>query len=99
MSFSLKDDSLIEFVYLFIRCNKNKFFLRNINNTDRNGVNKQKTQTKDLEKDNIGKGWIPTMSLDAIEVWFFDSAGEASNDVNTFFNLRFIKKQKTAGFF
>ena len=55
MSFSLKNDSLIEFVYLFIRCNKNKFFLRNINNTDRNGVNKQKTQTKDLEKDNIGK--------------------------------------------
>ena len=56
MSFSLKNDSLVEVVYLFIRCNKNKFFLRNINNTDRNGVNKQKTQTKDLEKDNIGKG-------------------------------------------
>ena len=39
------------------------------------------------------------MSLDAFEVWFFDSAREASNDVNTFFNLKFIKKQKTAGFF
>ena len=39
------------------------------------------------------------MSLDAFEVWFFGSAREASNDVSTFFNLRFIKKQKTAGFF
>ena len=42
MSFLLKNDSLVEVVYLFIRCNKNKFFLRNINNTDRNGVNNQK---------------------------------------------------------
>ena len=53
-----------------------------------------------MEKDNIGKGGgSPTMSLDAFEVWFFDSAREANNDVNTFFNLRFIKKQKTAVFF
>ena len=36
----------------------------------------------------------PTMSLDAFEFLFFDSAREASDDVNTFLNLRFIKKQK-----
>ena len=34
------------------------------------------------------------MSLDAFEFLFFDSAREASDDVNTFLNLRFIKKQK-----
>ena len=41
----------------------------------------------------------PTMSLNVFEFLFFDSAREASNDVNTFLNLRFIKKQKPAGFF
>ena len=39
------------------------------------------------------------MSLDAFEFLFFDSAREASNDVNTFLNLRFIKKHKPAVFF
>ena len=39
------------------------------------------------------------MILDAFEFLFFDSAREASNDVNTFLNLRFMKKQKPAGFF
>ena len=34
------------------------------------------------------------MSLDAFEFLFFDSAREASDDVNTFLNLRFINKQK-----
>ena len=38
------------------------------------------------------------MSPDAFEFLFFDSAREASNDVNTFLNLRFIKKQKPAVF-
>ena len=56
MSFILKNYSLVESVYLFIRWNKTKFFLRNTYNTDRNGVNKQNTHTKHLEKDNIGKG-------------------------------------------
>ena len=88
---------LVQSVYLFIRCNKTKFFLRNTNNTDRNGVPKQNTHTKHLEKYNIGKGG-PTMSLDAFEVLFFDSEREASNDVNTFLNLRFIKEQKLAVF-
>ena len=55
MSFLLKNYSLVE-VYMFIRCNKTKFFLWNTNNAERNGVNKQKTNTKHLEKDNIGKG-------------------------------------------
>ena len=91
MSFLLKNYSLVESVYLFIRCNKTKFYQRNTINTDRNGVNKH------LEKDNIGMGG-PTMSLDAFEFLFFDSAREASNDVNTFLNLRFIKKQKPAVF-
>ena len=99
MSFLLENYSLVESAYLFIRCNKTKFFLRNTYNTDRNGVNKQSTHTKHLEKDNIGKGGGPTMSLDAFEFLFFDSAREASNDVNTFLNLRFMKKQKPAGFF
>ena len=99
MSFLLENYSLVESAYLFIRCNKTKFFLRNTYNTDRNGVNKQSTHTKHLEKDNIGKGGGPTMSLDAFEFLFFDSAREASNDVNTFLSLRFMKKQKPAGFF
>ena len=55
MCFLLKNYLLIESVYLFIRCNKTKFFQRNTKNTDRNGVNKQNTHTKHLEKDNIGK--------------------------------------------
>ena len=39
------------------------------------------------------------MILDAFEFFCFDSAREASNDVNTFLNLRFIKKQQPAVFF
>ena len=101
MPLLFKNYSLVEVAYLFIRCNKTRFFLWNTNNTDRNGVNKQKTHTKHLENDNTGKrrrwgsrgdwGRVPTM--DASECLFFDSAEGASNDVNTFLNLRFIKKQ------
>ena len=40
----------------------------------------------------------PTKSLDAFEFLFFDSAGEASKDIDTFLNLRVIKKQKPAVF-
>ena len=43
MSFLLKNYSLVESVYLFIRCNKTKFFLQNSNNTDKNGLNKKNT--------------------------------------------------------
>ena len=39
------------------------------------------------------------MSLVAFEFSFFDSAREASKDADTFLKLRFIKKQKPAGFF
>ena len=95
MSFLLKNYSLVESEYLFIRCNNTIFFLWNTNNTDKNGVNKQTTHTKHLEKDNIGKGG-PTMSLDDFEFLFFHSAREASNVVNTFLNLIFIKKQEPA---
>ena len=76
MCFLLKNYSLVESVYLFIRYNKTKFFLRNTNDTGRNGVHKRNTHTKHLEKD----------------------AREASNDVNTFLILRFIKKQKPVVF-
>ena len=84
MCFLLKNYSLIESVHLFIRHNKTKFFQQNTINTDRNGVNKQNRHTKHLEKDNTGSGGGPTMSLDAFEFLFFDSAREASKDVDTF---------------
>ena len=38
------------------------------------------------------------MSLDAFEFLCFDSVREASNDVDAFLNLRFIKKQKPVVF-
>ena len=37
--------------------------------------------------------------MDASEFLFSDSAKEASHDVNTFLNLRYIKKQKPAVIF
>ena len=46
----------------------------------------------------MGEGSFPTMSLDASEFLFFDSAKEASNNFNNFLNLRFIQKQKPAIF-
>ena len=44
--------------YLLIRSNKVKFFPWNVNNADRNDVNKQNTHkhTSHREKDNTGKG-------------------------------------------
>ena len=95
MCFLLKNYTLVESLHLFIRCNKTKFFQRKTINTDRNGVNKQSRHTQHLEKDNIGRGSL-SMSLDAFEFLFFDSAREASKDADTFLNLRFIKKQKPA---
>ena len=56
MCFLLKNYLLVESGYLFIRCNRTKFFQRNTIDTDRNGVNKQNRRTKHLEKDNIGRG-------------------------------------------
>ena len=99
MSFLFKNYSLEEVVYLLIRWNKTKIFLWNTNKSDRNGLNKQNTQTKHLEKDNTGKkgeGVVPTMH--ASEFLFFDSTKEARNDFNTFSNWRFIKKQKPTAF-
>ena len=66
-----------------------------------------KTHIKELEKYNTRNGvWMggrgetgSTMSLDAPEFLFFDSAKEASNNAKTFLNLKFIKKQKTTFFF
>ena len=55
MSFLLKHYSLLKVAHLFNRCNQVKFFLRNTNNTDTNGVNKQKTTTQHKQKDNIRK--------------------------------------------
>ena len=99
MSFLLKNNSLVEVVYLFVRCNKTKFFLWNTNNTDRNGVNKQNTHFKNLEKNNIGKEEGAQLWAWMLLKWISDSAREASNDVNTFLKLRFIKKQKQVVFF
>ena len=103
MCFLLKNYLLVESVYLFIRCNNTTFFQQNTINIDRNDVNKQNRDTKHLAKDNTGRGGEggggPTMSLDDFEFLFFDSAGKASKDVETFLNLRFIKKQKPAVFF
>ena len=45
-----------------------------------------------------GGGACLTMSLDISEFLFFGSSKEASNDVTTFLNLRFITKQKPALF-
>ena len=98
MSFHFKTYSLVESVYLFIRCNKTRFFLQNTNNTDRNGVNKQNTHTPNTQRKITLKKGGPTMSLDAFEFLIFDSSREASNDANSFLNLRFIKKQKPAVF-
>ena len=44
----------------------------------------------------MGWGTCLAMSLDISEFLFFDSSKEASNDVTTFLNLRFITKQKPA---
>ena len=41
MSFLFKNYSLAQVIYLLIRCYKTTSFLRNTNNTDRIGVNKQ----------------------------------------------------------
>ena len=45
MSFLSKNYSLVKVVYMLIRCYKTRFFLRNRNNTDKNGVNKTQTHT------------------------------------------------------
>ena len=59
-----------------------------------------KTHTPNTQrKITFEKEGDPTMSLDAFEFLFFNSAREACNDVNTFLKLRFINKQKPAGFF
>ena len=56
MSLIFKNYLLAEGTYLLIRLNKTEFFLWNTNNTDRNDINKQNTQThtKHSEKYNIG---------------------------------------------
>ena len=52
MYFLFKNYSIVEIVYLVIRCNKTKFFREVQINTDKNGVNEQNTHTKHLEKDH-----------------------------------------------
>ena len=58
--------------------------------------------TKHLQKDNTGKGGggreFQLWAWMLLNFLFFDSAKEASKDVNTFLNLRFIKKQKPVVF-
>ena len=74
MSFLLKNYSVVEIVYMFIRCNKTKILLLNTDNTN----------TKHLGKDNIGKG-APTMSLDAFESLFFGTEEEKQVMTSTLF--------------
>ena len=98
-----KNYSLVEFIYLLIRCSKTNFFLWNINNTYRNGINKQNkyTHTRELTHRNTEKKItleieVQTMSMVASQYLPFYSAKEASNDVTTSLNLRFITTQKLA---
>ena len=104
MSLLFKNYSLVEVVYLFIRCSKTKFFLLNTNDTDKNGVNIQNTHThththtKHLEKDNTGKEGGSSYEPGCFLIFVFDSAKEETNDVTTFLSLRFITKQKAAIF-
>ena len=57
-----------------------------------------KTHTPNTQRQITFGKRAANMSLDAFEFLFFDSVREASNDVNTFSNLRFMKKQKPADF-
>ena len=80
-------------LHQFIRCNKTKIFLRNTNNSGRNGV-KYKTHTPKTQRkitlEKMGEGGRrPTMSLDAFEILIFDSAREASNDVSSSVNWEY----------
>ena len=92
---------ITQVIYLYIRSNKTKLFLWNTNNTDKNGVNKQNTHTPNtlrkitLERDGE---WGSNYEPGCLWIFVFNSAKEASNDVNTFLNLRFITKQKPALF-
>ena len=45
-------------MYLLIRFNKNKSFLWNTNNTDRNGANEQNAHNIHREKYNFWKSWL-----------------------------------------
>ena len=49
MTFLFKN-SLVNVIYLLIRCYKTRFVLWNTNNTDTNGVNKQNTHTRTRTK-------------------------------------------------
>ena len=55
ISLLFKNYSLVDVIYLLIRFNKSKFFSRNRNSTDGNGINKQITCAPNTQKDNTGK--------------------------------------------
>ena len=48
--FSFQKLCACKVIYLLIRCYESRFFLWNTNNTDRNGVNKQKTHTPNTQR-------------------------------------------------
>ena len=50
MSFLFKNYSLAKVIYLLIRCYKTRFILLNINDIDRNGVNKQITHAPSTQR-------------------------------------------------
>ena len=55
MSLLFKNYSLAEVIYLLIRFSKNKSFLWNPKNADKNGVNEQNRNTTPRAKDNFWK--------------------------------------------
>ena len=50
MSFLFQNYSFVKIIYQLIRCYKTRFFSRNTNDTDRNGVNKQNTHATSTER-------------------------------------------------
>ena len=104
MYFFLKNYSPEEVAYLLIRCNKTKFFLRNTNNTDRNDLNKQNTQThthqtsKEIWHWKGGEG-VPTISLTASKfLLFFDSAKKSKQWRHHYFELEIYQYTEISSF-
>ena len=50
MSFLFQNYSFVKIIYLLIRCYKTRFFFRNTNDTDGNGVNKQNTHATSAQR-------------------------------------------------
>ena len=67
MSFLFKNYSLVKVIYLLIRCYETRFFLWNIYNTDRNGVNKQNIHTHTHQTHRERLHWKRLASMKIID--------------------------------